>query len=125
MDANIGNRVKTIRRYYKLTQSEFCEKLGISRDALNNIENVRLKNVPDNTLRLISVTYDIDYFWLTTGEGEMLHESDNPVSDKIDELLEGENDTAKAVFRAFANFSEDDWKTVQKFIDNLNSSHVN
>ena len=30
-----------------------------------------------------------------------------------------ENETAKKVFQAFAAFSEEDWKTVKKFIDSL------
>ena len=115
----IGVRVEDVRKHIKMTRDEFCSKIGISPSALYNIEKAKLKVLPDNTLRLICATFGVDYFWLTTGEGEMLYQPENPVADKIDDLLEGENETAKAVFRAFANFSEEDWKTVQKFIDRL------
>jgi transcriptional regulator with XRE-family HTH domain len=119
MDIKIGERVKSVRKSLNFTQDEFCKRIGISRDALNNIEHARLKTLPENTVRLICATFNIDYFWLTTGEGEMFHQSDNPVADRIDDLLEGENETAKALFRAFAYFSDDDWKLVQKFMDRL------
>lgn len=119
MNSEIGERVKAVRKYLNFTQDEFCQRIGISRDALNNIEHARLKNVPDNTIRLISATFNVDYFWLTTGEGQMFHESSNPVADRINDLLEGENETAKALFRAFAYCSDDDWKLVQKFMDRL------
>lgn len=116
----IGKRVRLVRKELQLTQAEFGEKIGIAGPSVLNIELARNKNLQESTLKLICATFDVEYIWLITGKGQMLKESDNPVADKIDDLLEGENETAKAVFRAFSNFSEDDWKLVQKFIDNLN-----
>lgn len=66
-----------------------------------------------------SFTYGVDYHWLTTGEGEMIYVSDDALADRIEDLLEGENETAKAIFKALAAFDESDWKIVQKFIDAL------
>lgn len=115
----IGKRIRQARKYLNLTQAEFGEKIGIAGPSVLNIELSRNKQVPENIIKLICSTFGIDYFWLTTGEGEMFVASDNPVADMIDNLLEGENETAKSVFRAFSRFSEEDWKLVQKFIDSL------
>lgn len=102
----------------RMTQESFGKALGVSRDVIASIELGRVE--PDGPLvKLICATFGVDYHWLTTGEGEMLHVSDDAVADRIEELLEGENETAKALFRAFAAFDESDWKTVQKFIDEL------
>lgn len=114
-----GDRVKIVRNSLSMTQAEFSESIGISRDALNNIEHWRLKRTPEATLKLICATYNIDYEWITTGNGEMEHHSENNLMDHINDLLEGENESAKAIFRAFASFDERDWETVQKFIDNI------
>ena len=118
-----SDRIKQVRILQtsngkKMTQEAFGKALGVSRDVIASIESGRVE--PDGPLaRLICATFGIDYCWLTTGEGEMLHVSDNALEDRIEDLLEGENETAKALFKAFAAFDESDWKTVQKFIDAL------
>lgn len=111
-------RMLQVKDGKRMTQESFGKALGVSRDVIASIELGRVE--PDGPLvKLICATFGVDYHWLTTGEGEMLHVSDDAVADRIEELLEGENETAKALFRAFAAFDESDWKTVQKFIDEL------
>lgn len=67
---SIGERIKYIRKDLKMTQPVFGDSLGISRDALNNLEHDRLKTVNDAVLKLICKTYQVNYFWLTEGAGE-------------------------------------------------------
>lgn len=114
----INERVKELRKSLGLTQVEFGEKIAVAQGYLTNIESGR-REVTEKIIKLICATFNVDYFWLTTGEGQMFHESSNPVADRINDLLEGENETAKALFRAFAYCSDDDWKLVQKFMDRL------
>lgn len=116
---SVGLRVKEFRTSQNLTQDELGSKLGVSRDAINNIERGRLKKLPEATIKLICLKFSVDYDWLMTGEGEMFHNSSDKVQDVINNLLEGENEAARTVFTAFAKFSDEDWKTVQKFIDTL------
>lgn len=115
----IGERVAYVRNQMNISRNKFGEPLGLSGDEINNIERARVKNAPISKMKLICATFGVDYHWLTTGEGDMLHVSDNALADRIEELLEGENETAKAIFKALAAFDESDWKTVQKFIDEL------
>ena len=49
----------------------------------------------------------------------LIYISDDVLSDRIEDLLEGKNETAKVIFKALAAFDESDWKTVRKFIDAL------
>lgn len=120
MIPEIGDRVKQIRTNFDLSQQDFGTSLGVSRDVINNVERSRTKKVPDPLLKLICATYNINYGWLMSGEGEMSppQEEENSIIGMIDDLLE-ENETAKKVFKAFSEFSEEDWQTVQKFIDTL------
>lgn len=120
MIPEIGDRVKQIRINFDLSQQDFGASLGVSRDVINNVERSRTKKVPDSLLKLICATYNINYGWLMSGKGEMSPppEEENSIIGMIDDLLE-DNETAKKVFRAFTEFSEEDWKTVQKFIDSL------
>lgn len=123
MPQTCGERVRIVREQIagkgkKLSQEAFAELLGTTRSVIANIEYERVEPA-GSMLKLICATFGVDYHWLTTGEGDMLHVSDNALADRIEELLEGENETAKAIFKALAAFDESDWKTVQKFIDEL------
>ena len=35
----MGEQIKLLRKHYKMTQTEFGQKIGVSRDVINNIEN--------------------------------------------------------------------------------------
>lgn len=123
MEQSIGDRIKLIRETNgpngnKLSQKAFAERLGVSRGVVSNMEyNLVKPDIP--MVKAICSEFNIDFDWMMTGNGEMYPDFSNPVADRINDLLEGENETAKAVFRAFAEFSDDDWKFVQKFIDKL------
>lgn len=120
MNQSIGQRIKQIRVSEGLSRDEFGASLGVSRDVINNVERARVKSTPESLIRLICKTYNVNYSWLAEGIGEMCPpETEDDLTVKIVRLLEGENETAKKVFQAFAAFGEDDWKTVQKFIDGL------
>ena len=41
---------------------------------------------------------------------------DESIAAAIDEMMAGENETAKAVFRAFAKMDESDWAAIKKLI---------
>lgn len=107
---NIGERIKLFRQSIKpkMTQAAFGEKLGMSRDAINNLENGRV-DPAESTLRLICQTYNINYAWLKTGEGEM---EPIPVEDDTPGLLmaryrKGAPSTRK-LLRIMAEL-DDDW----------------
>lgn len=120
MNQSIGQRIKQIRVSEGLSRDEFGASLGVSRDVINNVERARVKSTPESLIRLICKTYNVNYSWLAEGIGEMCPpETEDDLTVKIVRLLEGENETAKKVFQAFASFGEDDWKTVQRFIDGL------
>lgn len=122
METSIGNRIREVRNNFNLSQSDFGKKIGVSRDVINNLELARLKKDPEALIRLICKTYDVNYGWLMNGIGQMHPPKvEEDLTIQIAKLLEGENETAKKVFQAFASFDEEDWKTVKKFIDNLKS----
>lgn len=122
METSIGNRIREVRNNFNLSQSDFGKKIGVSRDVINNLELARLKKDPEALIRLICKTYDVNYGWLMNGTGQMHPPKvEEDLTIQIAKLLEGENETAKKVFQAFASFDEEDWKTVKKFIDNLKS----
>lgn len=67
---NLGERVRFIRKELDMSQEEFGNCLGVSRDVIKNLENNRIKNISDALLRLICKTHRVSYFWLTEGAGD-------------------------------------------------------
>lgn len=69
--STISNRIKTIRKENRLSQTDFGLKIGVTRSVINNIELNRNKNgVPDNIIKLIAVTFSVNEKWLKTGNGK-------------------------------------------------------
>ena len=107
------NRLKIIRKYFKLTQPEFGKTLGVSRDVINNIELDRVapKELFINYLCLI---YNINKDWFLTGDGDMflineeeslkasiladLHDEDLTVFEAVNNLLKLEAEDQKTIF---------------------------
>lgn len=112
----MGDRISLLLNELGIKQYEFAERIGVTETAVSAWKNGR-RNITEQTIKAICREFNVDYIWLTTGEGEMFSENDNQALEVIDRVLSGENDFAKRVFKAFAAFDESDWKTLEKFID--------
>lgn len=113
----MNERLKEIRKTLNLKQAQFGEKIGLSQNTIANYECGR-RALTDQTIKSICREFNVNYIWLVHGKGDMFNDTDN-ITAKIDRILAGENETAKAVFRAFAELSEDEWNTVGNIIDKL------
>lgn len=80
------NRINAVRKALKLSQREFGEKLGVSRDVISNLEYNRVEP-KDLLLHHICQLYRVNEHWLHTGEGEMFTGNQEEAY-KIDEALE-------------------------------------
>lgn len=81
----MANRIKDIREALKLSQREFGEKLGVSRDVISNLEYDRVQ-LKELLLRHICELYGVNENWLETGEGEMFCQ-DPAQAEKLDEAM--------------------------------------
>ncbi|MBP5202267.1 helix-turn-helix transcriptional regulator [bacterium] len=77
---NTGERIKKIRELFRMTQTEFGEKLGFKWTKIKDLESGKLHTTAEIAL-LIEKIYSIDLRWLLTGEGPMLR------SDSQDRLV--------------------------------------
>lgn len=65
----LHERIRKIRTDLELTQQQYADKLGISRDTVNNLERGRMQ-IKEMYLRLICKTFRVNYFWLTEEKGD-------------------------------------------------------
>lgn len=116
----IYERIKYLRKdKLRLSQEAFGEKLGVSRDVINNIELNRLQRPEQKEplYKLICKEFNISYLWLTEGVEPIENDFDNDALAKIDAIMTGENERVKNVFKEFANLSEKEWETFFEVVE--------
>lgn len=114
----VNERIRNLRKEIKLSQEDFGGRLGVTKASISRLE-AGINNVTEQMIKSVCREYNVNYAWLKEGIGEMFISSDDSVANRIDDLLAGENETAKALFRAFAVLDDADWLTVKKIIDEL------
>ena len=97
------HRIKTIREILHLSQREFGEKLGVSRDVISNIENGRVQP-KELLLNHMCQLYNVNEHWLCTGEGEIFNTKEEV--NKTDKLLEKFNRLPSDVQDSFLELME-------------------
>lgn len=80
------SRIQAIRKALRLSQREFGERIGVSRDVISNIEYGRVHPKP-LLLRHICELYNVNAQWLETGEGAMFTAAPPHISKKEEEAL--------------------------------------
>ena len=66
----IGERIKAVRKHFKLTQAEFGERIGVKGNTIATYEIGR--NAPvDAIFSLLCREYGVNEIWLRSGEGDM------------------------------------------------------
>lgn len=113
--STINERIKKARDSTGLSLRAFGKRIGIN----NGSSVMRLEsgenNPSEQTIRLISTAYKINYQWLKYGEGEMLLPPDS-LDEMVDEVMAGENEFAKSVFRAFAQLGDEEWQLLKRIV---------
>ena len=95
----MNNRLKCIRKQFHLTQEEFADRIGIKRGAISNYEIGRNEPI-DAVISLICREFNVDYFWLTEGFGEMFTHFDEVIIQELTEMY-SLDETEKAIVLAF------------------------
>ena len=111
-----NERVKEIRKALGLTLEKFGEKVGVTKQTVSRIEN-GINNLTEQMTKSIFREFNVDYIWLTTGEGEMFVESDDDFLERIDRIMAGENESRKNMIKALLYASDDDIEAFQRLID--------
>ena len=87
----VGERVKALREKLGITQEEFSQRLGTTRNTITNYEANRRAPM-DATIKSICREFDVNEEWLRTGEGEMFTQMSrtDEISAFVGNILRGE-----------------------------------
>lgn len=111
-----GERVKEVRKSLGLTLEKFGERIGLKKNTMSAIETGR-NSLTDANVKAICREFNVDYIWLTSGEGEMFVDSDDDFFERIDRIMAGEDEARKNIFKALVDASDEDIAAFQRIID--------
>lgn len=112
----MDERIRELRKRLNLTMESFGERIGVTKSTISNIENGN-RNATEHMIKSICREFNVDYIWLTTGDGEMFHDSDGDIIETIDRIMIGENEFHKNLFKTFARLDDDELLALEKIID--------
>lgn len=102
-----GERIKEVRKSLGLTLEKFGDRLGVTKVAISNIEKGN-RNLTEQMTKSVCREFNVDYIWLTTGEGEMFVDSDDDFIERIDRIMAGEDEARKNLFKFMLELSDED-----------------
>ena len=111
-----GERIREVRKALGLTLEKFGEKIGMKKNSVSQIENGK-NSVTEQVIKSICREFNVDYIWLTTGDGEMFVDTDDDFIERIDRIMAGENETRKNMIKMLLYASDDDIKAFDRLVD--------
>ena len=95
----MNERLKLLRKTLKLSQDAFAERIGMKGSSISLLESGG-RNITEQVIKSICREFNVDYIWLTTGDGEMFVDTDDDFIERIDRIMVGEDDARKNLFKA-------------------------
>lgn len=102
-----GERIREVRKALGLTLEKFGEKIGMKKNSVSQLENGK-NSVTEQVVKAICREYNVDYMWLTTGDGEMFIGTDDDFIERIDRIMAGEDEARKSLFKFMLELSDED-----------------
>ena len=118
---SIEIRIRDIRKHFNLTQTQFAEELGVTRNVISMYE---LGHVVPPRLFLdhLCTKYGVNKTWLETGDGEMFKTPsiDEEIAEFVGKAMSpGTDPVYRRVLLALARTDESVWQKAKEFLQNL------
>lgn len=113
----LGERIKSVRKQNKLTQTEFAKSLGASRGMIVNVEMDKISNMTAKKplLQLICDKYGINPAWLIDGEGEMMQDlsREQEIVRAVSEMFTGDDSFKQDIISMLVKLPGEYWGSLE------------
>lgn len=109
------NRIKKIRQEFNLTQQEFADRIGVSRNNIASYETGK-SSLGVAVISLICREFNVNEDWLRNGTGEMFLPTNRytEIARLTKQLLDKEEDSFKNRFISMlANLNVEEWELLE------------
>lgn len=120
----MGERIKQVRLAAGLTQQQFAERIGLSRNFIAVIETSDRKP-SDRTIADIAREFGVSLAWLQYGEGEMYvkRSANEELGLLVANIMSDADDSFRKRFvTLLMALPPEDWGKIERFIDELKKS---
>lgn len=114
----MNTRIQQIRKTAKMTQDEFADKIGLSKNFVWMIEKGE-RTPSERTIKDICREFKVNYDWLVNGTGDMFQDDDSDAQAIVDSVMTEDNDFTKKTLVKFARLSEERWRQLQEILEEL------
>ena len=121
MSYEINDRITSIRKYLSLSQTAFGERIGVSRSVIQNIDDHNTEPKP-LLLKQICKEFNVDLYWLETGEGEMFlpKSKDDAIMEFMESVMADEEESFRRRFIEMLSALDDDgWLFLESTLKSL------
>ena len=110
----MNTRIKLIRQTENLTQSQFADKIGLSRNYVAMIE-IGQRDPSDRTISDICRIFGIQEDWLRYGLEPMraAKSKEEEIAELVGHALNGSNEFKKAVIRMICSRTDEELKVLE------------
>lgn len=119
----IGDRIKELRNVLGFNQDLFGKKINVKQSTIAGYEN-NTRNVLDRPINDICRVFHVSYMWLTNGDGEMFTNSDAAIKEKVDQIMESENDFHKKLIESVIDLDDETLIALKRLVDKLANKKV-
>lgn len=115
----MNKNLKLLRDDLGLSQKEFGNKLNVTDTTISKWES-GVRNLTDRTVTQICDTFNVNYEWFMTGEGNMYRTIDDlNIANMMGKVFADDDDFLKKVFLTFSSLNNEERVVIQKVINAL------
>lgn len=110
----MNERIRSVRTSAGLTQPEFAEKLGLTKNFISLIENGQ-REPSDRTIRDICRIFAVREKWLRTGIGEMQEPmtKEEEIAQLVNGAINGSSEFKRAVIKMICSRTESELEALE------------
>ena len=110
----MGERIRQVRKAFKLKQAEFAEKIGVKPNTITSYET-GLRMPSDRTIYDICREFGVNELWLRTGEGEMFRAKtrDVEIAEYVGKVLSGSDEFQRRFIALLTRLTTDEWRLIE------------
>ena len=116
----MNTRIAYIRKESNITQQEFADRLGLTKNYVSLIETGG-RNPSDRTISDICREFNCNEVWLRTGEGDPFQEESRQeqIMRFATQTVNGSDEFKKAFVSMLAKMDAEDWENLAKLFRKL------
>ena len=118
----IHERIKILRKYCKLTQEAFGNRLSITRDMVNNLERGRVE-IKEHIIKLICTEFLVNESWLRTGSEPMFLQTSSGTMEQLKKEFDLDEFSFKLVHE-YLKLKPENRQAVRDFFYNVVESNT-